>query len=80
LTTTILPAVQVRDLVEKLLKNTGRRIDLSTPVVDAMLPDGSRLHVVNPDLPLGVRACARRSARGTADQRFCTCTAPGLVR
>ncbi len=50
LTTTILSEGQVRDLVEKMLKTTGRRIDLSTPFVDAMLPDGSRLHVVIPDI------------------------------
>jgi len=50
LTTTILTAAQVSDLVEKMLKSTGRRVDLSTPFVDAMLPDGSRLHVVIPDI------------------------------
>jgi pilus assembly protein CpaF len=50
LTTTILNDGQVRDLVEKMLKTTGRRVDLSTPFVDAMLPDGSRLHVVIPDI------------------------------
>ena len=50
LTTTILDDGQVRDLVEKMLKSTGRRVDLSTPFVDAMLPDGSRLHVVIPDI------------------------------
>jgi pilus assembly protein CpaF len=50
LTNTILTEGQVRDLVEKMLKTTGRRIDLSTPFVDAMLPDGSRLHVVIPDI------------------------------
>jgi len=50
LTTTILTADEVRDLVEKMLKSSGRRVDLSTPFVDAMLPDGSRLHVVIPDI------------------------------
>ena len=50
LTTTILTETQVRDLVEKMLKSTGRRVDLSTPFVDAMLLDGSRLHVVIPDI------------------------------
>jgi pilus assembly protein CpaF len=50
LTTTILSAGEVRDLVEKMLKSSGRRVDLSTPFVDAMLPDGSRLHVVIPDI------------------------------
>nr|WP_231916315.1 ATPase, T2SS/T4P/T4SS family [Microbacterium karelineae] len=37
---------QVRDLVERMLHTTGRRIDVSQPFVDASLPDGSRLHVV----------------------------------
>ncbi|MBK5307496.1 MAG: Flp pilus assembly complex ATPase component TadA [Frankiaceae bacterium] len=39
LTTTILNDGQVRDLVEKMLKTTGRRVDLSTPFVDANLPN-----------------------------------------
>jgi len=50
LTTTILAAGEVRDLVERMLKSSGRRVDLSSPFVDAMLPDGSRLHVVVPDI------------------------------
>ncbi len=50
LTTTILTADQVRDLVERMLKSSGRRVDLSSPFVDAMLGDGSRLHVVIPDI------------------------------
>jgi len=41
---------QVRDLVERMLKSSGRRLDLSSPFVDAALPDGSRLHVVIPDI------------------------------
>ncbi len=49
LTTTVLTADMVRDLVERMLKPTGRRIDLSHPFVDATLPDGSRLHVAIPD-------------------------------
>ncbi len=50
LTTTILTADQVRDLVERMLKSSGRRVDLSSPFVDAMLSDGSRLHVAIPDI------------------------------
>ena len=50
LTTTILTAQTVRDLVERMLKPSGRRLDLSSPFVDALLPDGSRLHVVIPDI------------------------------
>ena len=50
LTTTILDAGQVRDLVERMLKSSNRRVDLASPFVDATLPDGSRLHVVIPDV------------------------------
>ncbi len=50
LTTVVLTYQQVTELVERMLKHTGRRIDLSTPFVDATLPDGSRLHVVIPDI------------------------------
>jgi pilus assembly protein CpaF len=50
LTTTILGESEVRDLVERMLKASGRRVDLSSPFVDATLADGSRLHVVIPDI------------------------------
>ncbi len=43
-------AETLRDLVERMLRWTGRRLDLSSPFVDATLPDGSRLHVVIPDI------------------------------
>jgi pilus assembly protein CpaF len=50
LTTVILSSEQVADLVERMLRVSGRRLDLSTPFVDAQLPDGSRLHVVIPTI------------------------------
>ncbi len=50
LTTTLLNDGQVRDLVERMLRTSHRRIDLSEPFVDATLPDGSRIHVVIPDV------------------------------
>jgi pilus assembly protein CpaF len=50
LTSITLTQQQVRDLVERMLKSSGRRLDLSSPFVDASLPDGSRLHVVIPDI------------------------------
>jgi pilus assembly protein CpaF len=40
----------LQTLIEKMLRNTGRRLDRSAPFVDASLPDGSRLHVVIPDI------------------------------
>jgi hypothetical protein len=33
-----------------MLRTSGRRIDMSQPFVDATMPDGSRLHVVIPDI------------------------------
>ncbi|MDJ1113539.1 CpaF family protein [Microbacterium dauci] len=46
----VLSETAVRDLVERMLQATGRRVDLSQPFVDASLPDGSRLHVAIPDV------------------------------
>ena len=46
LTNVLLTKVQVEELVERMLKSSGRRVDLSRPFVDAMLPEGHRLHVV----------------------------------
>ena len=39
-----------------MLKSSGRRIDLSAPFVDAMLPDGNRLHVVLEGISRGFSA------------------------
>lgn len=50
LTPTMLTVAQVRDLVEQMLKASGRRLDLSSPFVDAALPGGERLHVAIPDV------------------------------
>jgi len=41
---------QLKAIVERMLRPTGRRLDRSSPFVDASLEDGSRLHVVIPDI------------------------------
>lgn len=46
LTSVILTRLQVAELVERMLTSSGRRVDLSQPFVDALLPGGHRLHVV----------------------------------
>jgi pilus assembly protein CpaF len=46
LTNTILTKDEVLELVERMLKQSGRRLDRSSPFVDARLPEGHRLHVV----------------------------------
>lgn len=50
LTPILLEEQQVRDIVERMLRPSGRRIDMSSPFVDATLPDGSRAHVAIPDI------------------------------
>lgn len=50
LTPLILSTQEVQEFVERILLKSGRRLDLSSPFVDAQLEDGSRLHVVIPDL------------------------------
>ncbi|MEE1649630.1 ATPase, T2SS/T4P/T4SS family [Brachybacterium sp. J144] len=50
LTTIVLSDDEVRGIVERMLVSSGRRLDMSTPFVDALLPDGSRLHVVIPSV------------------------------
>jgi pilus assembly protein CpaF len=62
LTTTVLTEQQVHDLVELMLRSSGRRVDLSSPFVDANLADGSRLHVVIPNIS---RATGRSASGST---------------
>lgn len=56
LTNLMLSAAQVTELVERMLKSSGRRIDISQPFVDAMLPEGHRLHVVLEGISRGFSA------------------------
>lgn len=56
LTTTMLTTEEVRELVERMLKSSGRRLDLSQPFVDALLPGGHRLHVVLEGIARGFAA------------------------
>jgi pilus assembly protein CpaF len=65
LSNVVLSDAEVRELVERMLQGSGRRVDLSSPFVDASLPDGSRLHVVIPDvtrahLAVNIRKFIRR--------------------
>lgn len=56
LTNLVLTAAQVEELVERMLASSGRRVDLSRPFVDAMLPGGHRLHVVLEGISRGFSA------------------------
>ena len=37
-------------VIDRMVRSSGRRVDQSSPMVDARLPDGSRLNVVVPPL------------------------------
>jgi len=52
---------RVEALVERILTPLGRRLDRSSPVVDARLPDGSRVSAVAPPVAIdGICLCIRR--------------------
>ncbi len=55
-------------LLERVVTPLGRRIDVASPIVDARLPDGSRLHAVIPPLAVDGTAISIR--------RFSTATLP----
>jgi pilus assembly protein CpaF len=44
---------EYRNVIEKIVSAVGRRVDESSPMVDARLPDGSRVNAIVP--PLAVR-------------------------
>jgi pilus assembly protein CpaF len=44
--------VQYRAVIEKIVSGVGRRIDESSPMVDARLPDGSRVNAIVPPLAI----------------------------
>lgn len=61
-----LPQAEIVRLVDRMLRNSGRRIDRSQPFVDAELPDGSRFHCAIPDITrasyaVNIRKFSKRS-------------------
>ncbi|QSR32339.1 hypothetical protein CFI00_17975 [Nocardioides sp. S5] len=70
LTNLRLDAAQVDELVERMLKSSGRRLDISTPFVDAMLPEGHRLHVVLEGITRGFTAVKTAVMKTTAIVRL----------
>ena len=70
LTTTILESEDLTVLVERMLRASGRRLDLSSPFVDAQLAGGQRLHVVIPPITsqhwaVNIRKHTSRASRTT---------------
>jgi pilus assembly protein CpaF len=44
---------QYRQIIDKIVSGVGRRIDEGSPMVDARLPDGSRVNAIVPPLAIG---------------------------
>ncbi len=50
---TFLDEDHLRRIIDKIVSQVGRRVDESTPMVDARLPDGSRINAVSNPLAVG---------------------------
>ena len=59
-------------IIERIVSRVGRRVDESSPMVDARLPDGSRVNAIIPPLALDGPSHVDSSLRYHADQRRCT--------
>src|SRR5688572_27701934 len=58
----------LRRIINKMVAQVGRRIDESSPMVDARLPDGSRVNAVIPPLSLsGPLVTVRKFSRQRLD-------------
>lgn len=71
-------------IIEKIVSQVGRRIDEAQPIVDARLPDGSRVNAIIPPLALdGPTLSIRRFGRHviTAEEMLANRTMmPGMLR
>ncbi len=71
-------------IIEKIVSQVGRRIDEAQPIVDARLPDGSRVNAIIPPLALdGPTLSIRRFGRHviTAEEMIANQTMmPGMLR
>ena len=85
-----LTAVRFKDnahllhIIEKIVSQVGRRIDEAQPIVDARLPDGSRVNAIIPPLALdGPSLSIRRFGRHviTSDEMVANKTVtPGMLK
>ncbi|HYM10565.1 MAG TPA: CpaF family protein [Bryobacterales bacterium] len=71
-------------IIEKIVSQVGRRIDEAQPIVDARLPDGSRVNAIIPPLAIdGPSLCIRRFGRHvitTEEMLQMHTVTPGMLR
>ena len=61
---------QLRRVIERIVSRVGRRIDESSPLVDARLPDGSRVNAVIPPVAFsGSSLTIRKFSRDPVQDR-----------
>jgi pilus assembly protein CpaF len=56
--------VHLRKIIDRIVSGVGRRVDESMPMVDARLPDGSRVNAIIPPLALDGPALSIRKFNG----------------
>ena len=64
-TSSFLDDAHLLRIIDKIVSPIGRRIDESSPMVDARLPDGSRVNAIIPPLALAGRRSRSGSSRAT---------------
>jgi pilus assembly protein CpaF len=67
---------QLMNICQRIVSQVGRRVDESSPICDARLPDGSRVNVIAPPLA----SCAGVAARCGARARRLPGSRPGAAR
>ena len=56
-------------IIDKIVSQVGRRVDEASPMVDARLPDGSRVNAIIPPLSLRGPTLTARCQRPKTDKR-----------
>ncbi len=77
-------AAQLLNICQRIVSQVGRRVDESSPICDARLPDGSRVNVIAPPLAIDGAALTIRKFKKdklTLDQlvKFGTITPEGAT-